>query len=157
MNTYEILEQDQGMLLRIFHFINIRFKANKTGGFITIDRGVNERIFPGLGVLPVGSVPDTKMQKYCVFSQEKVHRLRANPKTNTSYETRDPDENKWGGAVRLPDGTLIGFSGLPELGDECLVLMYAYHKKLITEIQALELSNDKKRLSDFFDAFDFSD
>ncbi|MBL7022090.1 hypothetical protein ISR92_02115 [Patescibacteria group bacterium] len=157
MNAYEVLARDHGVLLRMFQLINKRFDNDKTGGFIAINPDQGNDLFNELAVLPIGNVPNDKMQKYCIFAQEKIARLVKFPKTNASYETRDEEKNHWGGSVRLPNGTCIGFSGLPELGDECLVLMYAYYKKQITEPQALELSNAQKMLSDLFDAFDFSD
>jgi hypothetical protein len=39
----------------------------------------------------------------------------------SSWESRDPGHDRWGGAIRIED-LIFSFSGLPELADEALML-----------------------------------
>lgn len=80
----------------------------------------------------VGVVPPEKKTKYSEFSKEKVIRARENYLTLkhlTSYESRDPDHDKWGGGVLSTESNGkqfgIGTSGLTEHEDECVSLLTA--------------------------------
>lgn len=77
----------------------------------------------------IGVCPSGKAKKYFVFSQEKAQRLFSSPSHKTSFQSRDPENDKWGGAIRstLPSTPLVtSFSGLPELADEALMTFVAY-------------------------------
>jgi hypothetical protein len=75
-------------------------------------------------VVFIGSMLVEKSQKYLALSQEKALRLALNPNHRSSWESRDPDKQKWAGAVRVGD-LIFSFSGLPDLGDEAIMLATA--------------------------------
>lgn len=91
---------------------------DRKGGYLCIANA--ETGFPGAVVL-IGSIPTEKAEKYLSFSMEKARRLASNPQHVSSWESRDPEQNRWGGAIRI-DELIFSFSGLPELGDEALML-----------------------------------
>jgi hypothetical protein len=111
----------------------------KSGGYLTlvIDG------FDDFTSLRVGEkIPAEKLVKYEIFSQEKAHRvyahwLRKFPfekslQIVSSYQSRNPKEEKWGGAVLFnkevkdyePD--IVSFSGLSEFADEALSYIIGY-------------------------------
>ena len=65
-----------------------------------------------------------KLNSWDTNSREKANRLLQNKKHISSWQSRDFDNNKYGGAIKTPSGEIISMSGLPEYGDEacCLVL-----------------------------------
>ena len=71
-------------------------------------------------VLSIGSVSPEKGEKYLANCIEKTKRLAAHPEQLSSWESRDPAKNQWGGAVR--GNYIYSLSGLPELGDEAVML-----------------------------------
>ena len=82
------------------------------------------RGFPLL-IAPIGIVPEEKADKYLSFCQEKVRRLARHPEHVSSWQSRNPDADEWGGAVRIQTAfgeLLVSMSGFPELGDEAFVL-----------------------------------
>lgn len=69
---------------------------------------------------------DTFRTNCCIFSEEKLQRTFDNPGHVSSWQSRNPDENKWGGAVVVDiDGTEWGVSvsGLKEWEDETMSLI----------------------------------
>jgi hypothetical protein len=97
-------------------------EAPKKGGHMCVARPDNEVIL----VTRLGVVEDrARADRTLSFCQEKVRRLSANPNDVSSYQTRDPDNNKYGGGIRLEDGMLYAFSGLPELWDEAAMVTLA--------------------------------
>jgi len=107
----------------------------KKGGYLSVFSIPNAM----LGFIScVGSiVPPEKWQDYARNSQEKGIRLLTTHQELghlTSYESRDPDNNKWGGAV-YADKYIFSFSGLPELADEAIMLTLA------VELDFLSLQN----------------
>jgi hypothetical protein len=69
----------------------------------------------------IREVSPEKVEKYHSLAPEKVGRLARHPKHMLSSESRDPEKNQWGGAVR-GDVYLRGFSGLTEQLDEIAML-----------------------------------
>lgn len=74
----------------------------------------------------IGNVPAEKLEKYQRLSIEKASRLAKYWKLYkhySSFESRNPEEEKWGGAIYVGDHTIFSFSGLPdELADEAVLL-----------------------------------
>lgn len=67
-----------------------------------------------------------RAKKYLQFAQEKALRLSSHKRHFTSYQSRRVKEDKYGGAVRLISQNFIySFSGLPEKGDEAVMLVVA--------------------------------
>ncbi|MFA4999416.1 MAG: hypothetical protein WC519_01680 [Parcubacteria group bacterium] len=86
----------------------------------------------------VGSFLEEKEEKNRSFSQEKAE--RAFRTVMPSFETRDPDNEKWGGGIFAGEYG-IGFSGLPELADEALAVWLAEELKLISHDEAEEITS----------------
>jgi hypothetical protein len=95
--------------------------TGREGGYFCLADGRTG--FPYAIVL-IGSVPEEKSAKYLALCQEKALRLVSNPQHVSSWESRDPENGKWGGAVRV-DNLIYSFSGFPELGDEATMLATA--------------------------------
>jgi len=73
---------------------------------------------------PVGDVAIEKAEKYVAFSMEKARRLAQHPEHVSSFQSRNPPE-QWGGAIHV-GGNIFSMSGLPELGDEAVMLVTAF-------------------------------
>lgn len=98
----------------------LREENRSAGGYLCI---ADEEVPVLIG--RIGNPVPEKLGKYLEFSQEKARRLAAHPQHDLSRESRNPDANQWGGAVRA-GGIIYSFSGLPEELDEayaCLVAM----------------------------------
>ena len=65
----------------------------------------------------IGIVPEDKAEKYRNFSLEKCIRLRGYPDHVCSMQSRNPELNRWGGAIKVRGG-FLGISVLPEAHDE---------------------------------------
>jgi|GEM_PF-2346212 len=94
--------------------------AGNAGGYYCIaDQGT---ILP-LAIIPVGEIPSDKGAGRAARCIEKAARLSRHPRHDRSWESRDPERDMWGGAVR-GRRFIHSFSGLPEELDEvfcCIV------------------------------------
>lgn len=76
----------------------------------------------------IGTVNSSKALKYKQLAEEKALRLHHlhifGGSVISSYQSRNEEEEKWGGAV-LGERFIYSFSGLPELHDECISLSIA--------------------------------
>ena len=99
-------------------------------GYCTIRSVVDGRV---LLTFEVGHCPDEKAAKYWALSIEKGQRLFNHPDHASSFQSRDENATvqvfgevqewgHWAGAIRALDG-ILSFSGLPELGDEAVMLI----------------------------------
>ncbi len=118
----------------------------------------------------MGAIVPEKIEKYFMFSLEKARRLAEHAFDSTgklsSFQTRNPDKNQWGGAI-AGIRFIFSMSGLPELGDEAVMLLSAvllqemtvaaalhvarfsnnpYFKRLLSEMDLL-LQNESTRLA----------
>ena len=66
------------------------------------------------------------------FAQEKCLRIMKNSDHRTSYESRNPEDNHWGGGLRIcftsskiTGRIIVSFSGCPELMDEAMIIIAA--------------------------------
>lgn len=73
-------------------------------------------------VIAIGVIAPEKRAKYFEFCQEKSRRLADHEDDLSSWQTRHPEQGQWGGAIRTLDQKIFSFSGLPELGDEAVML-----------------------------------
>ncbi len=101
----------------------------------------------------VGEVHDHEvpllMKEVQGFAREKADRLLENILRGgmdsshhlTSWESRDPDHGKYGGAVRTLAPFILSFSGLPELADEAVVAYAAYREGSMSLEMAIAISN----------------
>ena len=87
----------------------------------------------------IGCCSEQKAPKYFHLSQEKYARLFSHPDHVSSSQTRVPEKDMYGGAIRVAQqGCLIfSMSGLPEHGDEA-VMLYAAVKLHWIERPTLE-------------------
>lgn len=94
----------------------------KTGAYFCFTDGMTGD--PFFDPVSIGEVPREKAEIYLAFCQEKARRLASHPSHLASWESRNPDAGQWGGAVRAGD-IILSISGLPEMGDEALMLIMA--------------------------------
>lgn len=69
-----------------------------------------------------GEVPDDKRSKYKELSQEKARRLSGYHEHISSFQSRNEDEDLWGGAVRFGD-IIASTSGFNEYADEIVSVL----------------------------------
>ncbi|MEJ0021269.1 MAG: hypothetical protein WDN47_01665 [Candidatus Doudnabacteria bacterium] len=81
-------------------------------------------------ILAVGTVPPDKAEKYLTNCVEKAGRLAEHPEHLSSWESRDPDKQQWGGAIRGFDPFIYSLSGLPELGDEAVMIALVHKLRM---------------------------
>jgi len=109
----------------------------------------------------VGRVPTDKFPKYEEFSREKAERIIRNLKNGeshvSSWQSRDPDRERYGGAIMVhipawqvgggaPSVAILTFSGLPEKADEALMIWVAYQLSWLSKEEAgliIEESNNE--------------
>lgn len=91
----------------------------------------------------VGMPPKDKAQKYFAFSIEKARRLRASPDDESSFQSRNPDKNKWGGAIRS-EPIIISVSGFPEHWDEAVALVMAVRGSSMRAARARSIAAHSK-------------
>ena len=70
----------------------------------------------------IGIVSPEKSDRYFSLSQEKPRRLSQHPEHLSSWQSRNPDADQYGGAIKMGDKN-FSLSGYPELGDEALSLI----------------------------------
>ncbi|MFZ2887191.1 MAG: hypothetical protein WA021_05225 [Minisyncoccia bacterium] len=117
---------------KYYAHIGDKFGSGKQYGCLAV-RGPATLRHPGMLVVPFGLIPG---ESGCyTYAPEKINRLAERPNHWSSFESRDPDNKRWGGAIRLPDANeSIGFlswSSLPELVDEAFMLGIALKAKLM--------------------------
>lgn len=89
--------------------------------------------FPDIVTIRVGEMPSfEKAEKYYRLSQGKILCLAQHPEHDTSWESRDPDNGRYGGAVRTPYG-IVSCSGLCESDDTAVVLVFSQTLRLLSE------------------------
>ncbi len=72
----------------------------------------------------IGGLPIDMADVGLVFCQEKARRLASHPDHVASWESRDENTKQYGGAIRCGN-YILSLSGLPELGDEAVMLAVA--------------------------------
>ncbi|MBI2107423.1 hypothetical protein HYT57_05555 [Candidatus Woesearchaeota archaeon] len=123
---------------------------DKSGGFLTVVLDDFSRIF----ILEVGTYDTVKKDKYIRFSQEKAYRLYSdwlrNPsETVSSWQSRQPEIDRYGGAVLFDNPrkglhSLVSFSGLNELTDEAISLMMGDQLDLKVDVErVIGISNNE--------------
>lgn len=112
----------------------------KKGGFLTIrDKNTGHILI----TLLIGQVLHEKAVKYHGLSQEKGDRLHTRiglgEKHVSSWQSRNPDSGLWGGAIAA-ENFIVSFSGMPELGDEAIVLIIAIQLKWLNQQEAEKIA-----------------
>jgi len=90
-------------------------------------------------IIQVGAPTREKVLKYLEFSQEKALRLSAHPDHISSWQSRDYESNRYGGAIRA-EGYILSFSGLTELADEAVLVNTAFRLGLISGGRCFEIA-----------------
>lgn len=96
----------------------------------------------------------SKKEKYRSFSREKAERLIRNPDHVLSWESREPEQNQYGGAIRLESGLIISFSGFPELVDEAFCAVIGFWMTFESQdslAEKLRKSDNSKLFADILD------
>lgn len=99
-----------------------RFGDGRTGGYFFACDGTCRQLLHKKLLAP----DPTKLPKYREYSREKAERLLRHPEHMLSWQSREPKEGRWGGAVRLQSGIIFSFSGFPELVDEAFCAALAF-------------------------------
>ncbi len=123
----KIITYAERIIMRAVDLLEQPGHPDKCGGYLAVWT-VNLNDAPGhlLLLAALGYSPDEKRAKRMEVAMEKCQRLDSGDGVGhlTSYESRNPEISRWGGAVR---GTqhIYGFSGLPELWDEAAMFVLA--------------------------------
>lgn len=92
----------------------------------------------------IGDGPGDKSSKWREFSAEKCVRLLGHqPYHQTSYESRAPENDRYGGAV-LGTDYVFSLSGLKELDDEATMFQVAIELGQRDVISTLDLISDER-------------
>ena len=123
------------LLSRSFVEVGQKFGKGREYGAFCMMGHVGLPYMPRIVSMPFGDMPETTRSFFIVT--EKVARLCKRGDHWSSYQTRDPDNEKYGGAIRLPveSSPIIGYMGwssYPELTDEAYMLAIAVRAELIT-------------------------
>ena len=114
--------------------------SRRGGYFCLVERGWNPMALPTL-VLGVGTVPAEKGPKYLAFTQEKARRLHQHPEHRSSWQSRNPDKDEWGGAI-VAGPYIFSFSGFtPDTADEAAMLLAAVELGYLEMVEALAIAN----------------
>lgn len=103
-------------------FANQTDWQNRDGGYFCLADASNGG---ALLIALFGNPNPEKIPKYFQYCQEKARRLALHPEHLTSWESRNPEQNEWGGAIRANANYILSFSGQPELGDEGMMMTTA--------------------------------
>jgi len=111
-------------------------KPHKKSGYLTIRQKADGKI---LLVAEIGNCPFSKAEKYLRLSLEKGERLFRHPKHLSSWQSRDPEKEKYGGAI-VTNEFILSFSGFREYLDEAMVLVLAEFLRWISREQAEKIA-----------------
>ena len=135
-------------------FIIGRSDKDRTGGYFTLlHRPFVNGPWVELIHCLIGKVRSDKFVRYSSFSKEKATRLAEHVESGhlTSWQSRDPEQDRWGGSVVTSSSlsgeqSIFSFSGLPELADEAAMIMAIMHLGMLSyedSGQRAKLSNNR--------------
>ncbi len=130
----EYLAAAQETVIECLQVFSNQHRKKRGGGYLCITPWRHgERItrMPIL-VAEIGIVERIHAAEAFRNCQEKVARLADHPEHWTSWESRNPEREQWGGAIRTRK-YLLGFSGFPELLDQA----YVYRLSMKLELEPL--------------------
>lgn len=104
-----IFEVAKLVLTSVMVCFSNKWKGPKGGCFCLMEKETGIIFFTSF----FGNSPKEKMKKRFELAQEKANRLFQHPEHKTSWESRDPNNDKWGGAVSGKK-YIYSFSGFPE-------------------------------------------
>ncbi len=119
---HEHLSHIQSDIERYLSYINPHFleadRWRKGGWLHALSPSGEVVLHKRLGVI---DLPEEDV-RHEQLSIEQAERLQAHPEHLTSWQSRDPQRGRFGGAFRTADHWIFSFSGLPERWNEGLVL-----------------------------------
>lgn len=74
---------------------------------------------------PIGTLTAEDERKFRTFADEKTCRLGIYANHISSWQSRNREDQRYGGAIRVCGGAILSFSGLSDHYDELLVLLVA--------------------------------
>lgn len=107
----------------------------RRGGYFCVASYENGMITPVVIAL-IGELPEEKLQRCFELCQEKARRLATHSEHRSSWQSRDPDQKQYGGAIRVNSDLILSFSGLPEIADEALMLRVAVRRVYLSRDDA---------------------
>lgn len=107
---------------------DLKYKKDQYGGYLTIFDKEDKEI---LTIEKIGEIPEEKEERYKNLSREKGERLFLHQGHLCSFQSRNPEEDRYGGAIRT-ENLIISFSGFPEDADTLFVIEVA---KLVVELE----------------------
>ncbi len=132
----DIAERIIALLVNEYPELTTSKNILKTGGYISVfDLGDKRLEYVGVVGEPA---PHEKWSAYAYNSGEKGTRLLATHEELghlTSFESRDPENGKWGGAI-VAGYYIFSFSGLPEQADEAVMLVVAVELNVLSLVDA---------------------
>lgn len=131
--TIQTVLNEASLMMDLFINLPGNPKPDRQGGYFTIvDRAIEQVLL----VSRIGQIKTEEANNYLLFSQEKARRLMLSPDHISSWQSRDPKNDKWGGAIKTPE-FILSFSGLPELGDEAVMLLTAWDLNWLKSAEVL--------------------
>ncbi|MFH0874169.1 MAG: hypothetical protein V1846_05025 [Candidatus Komeilibacteria bacterium] len=91
-------------------------------------------------VYGIGDVWEDKLPKYLFYSTEKSARLLTHPDHVSSWQSRRPRFDEYGGAIRTEKG-LLSFSGLREDLDHTLMVAVGAREHVLTGDEVIKIMN----------------
>ena len=96
---------------------------DKHGAWLHI---IDERLpYPALLSRECGKIPTDNLGPCRIFAEEKALRLMRHPEHVASRQSRDPEQKRWGGAIRAGH-YIYSLSGLPEMLDEAAMIYLCF-------------------------------
>lgn len=111
---------------------------------------------PALVLMLGESIDDIdKLKSWEKNSKEKAARLCEHEDHVSSWESRDFDNKKYGGAVKSNVGDIVSMSGLPEYGDEacCLVILLVMGRMQLEEAEKIIKISENDLFHDLYSRF----
>lgn len=94
---------------------------HRFGGYLCVYDSTQLPGQPPMMILRIGEPDENKLTRSFSLCQEKAGRLLANPTHLSSWQTRDVQQGRYGGAIRTKDHVLA-FSGHIETADEAVLV-----------------------------------
>ncbi len=134
----------QNLEIEITEFSRVYKLGENSGYFIVIEDDEDGGVI--FLIIKIGECSADKARKMCASSLENAQRLVAHPEHKTSWQSRDPEKDQGGGAIRISceDGKtyIFSFSGLTEHAEhvgEALMAYVAFHTGYINATDLREL------------------
>jgi len=126
-----------------------KYGGTSTGGYLYIinDNG-KELCHTKIGT------PNAK-QNLKAYSRSNALRLLCCPKHFLSWQSRQPEMNELGGAIRLPYGDIFSFAGFPEMTNEVFVASMARILNLINDYEVKRRLALSSNISHYMDVHYF--